>query len=440
MKFRIIAFLGLLGFSFALAACSLAEDITPPPGYQYSTPLPNLGQNTQTLEAAGTSTPEPISVVTVQATSLPKAGTISTAPVIILKGKVTNASGSPLATPLTANLYLYNTGSSTVDKTLSTEVLPTGEYQFDNVPADTKVTYFVMVESSGVTYASEPLTYDGMFQSRDLPVTIYDATDDLTQLSISQIHMQFDFSVNGQVQARMLYIVSNLGQKSVVVQSDNTKISFIQIPSGATNVQYELAQGGAALANATNGFALLPGADKQYAIIASFALPYITSLDLVQPFSIPVTSETVIVPVGVRIRSDQLVDAGIQNFQGTDYHLYQGGVLATGSTLAFTISGKPGDTTSSTTNRQTAILIGIGGVGILLIGAGIFLFRRDRARISQRAEIAGVTAGAGSLNEDQDSIMDAIIALDDQYKSGCISRETYDKRREELKKKLKELI
>ncbi len=326
-----------------------------------------------------------------------------------------------------------------MDKTLSTAVLPTGEYQFDNVPGDTNVSYFVMVESSGVTFASQPVTYDGSFRTKDVPVTIYDTTEDLAQLSISQVHLQFDFSVNGQVGASMLYIISDLGNKSVVVQSDGSHIPFIQIPAGATNVKYELAQGGDVLANATNGFAFLPGADKQYGIVASFSLPYSKSLDLVQPFSIPVSSETVIVPVGVRVRSDQLTDVGIQNFQGTDYHLYQGGMLATGTSLALTISGKPGDT-GPAFSQQTAILIGIGAAGILLIAAGIFLYLRARRRISGQGDLAFAQAGAAAPADDQESIMDAIIALDDQYKAGSISREVYAKRRQALKERLRKLV
>ncbi len=45
-----------------------------------------------------------------------------------------------------------------------------------------------------------------------------------------------------------------------------------------------------------------------------------------------------------------------------------------------------------------------------------------------------------SADDDRDTIIDAIIALDDQYKGGCIAKEAYIKRREELKKRLKGLI
>jgi len=357
-------------------------------------------------------------------------------------GRVTNASDTPLTGNLTATLFLYNSGSNTMEQTLTSVVQPTGQYQFTSVPADAKTTYFVMVEYSGVSFTSDPVTYDGTVTTYSMPIIIYDVTDDLNSLSLNQVHMQFDFSVGGKVQVRMLYIVINPGPKSVIVPSDGTSIPFIQIPVGASEVQYEVAQGSAPLVNATNGFAMLPGADKQYGIFATFSFPYSNSLKLTQSFSLPVTSETIIVPVGVRVRSSQLKDAGTQAFQGITYQLYQGSSLASGSTLALTISGKPGDSVGFSLSRQTGILIGIGVMGILLIGLGIFLYLRDRARLKQEddEEISEEIIGTDALGNDRDTIMDAIIALDEQYKAGEISREAYEKRRDELKGRLKELV
>ena len=435
------SFIGLISLGLVLSACSLAEDITPPPGYQNNTPVPALEQGSPSPEATATFTPAASSSSPIPATTSAAAASASPSTGITLKGKVTNASsGSLPTTPLTANLYLYDTGTTGIDKTLIAQVAPTGEYRFDDVPASLKVTYYVMVDYSGVTYVSDGITYDGTFTSKDLPITIYDSTDDLTQLSSSQVHMQFSFPAAGQVQARMLYVISNLGKKTVMVQTDGTHIPFIEIPSGATDVQYELAQGGSPLARAKNGFALLPGADKQYGLIATFNLPYTGNrVAMTQPFSLPISSETVLVPVGVRVNSKQLSDVGVQSVDGTDYHLYQGGGLASGGTLSFTVLGKPGASTFSL-NQQTTILLILLGVGLILIGAGIFLLRRNQGRKPQPAQASEVSSGIADMSEDRDAVIDAIIALDDQYKGSCITKEVYNKRRDELKKKLKELI
>jgi hypothetical protein len=46
----------------------------------------------------------------------------------------------------------------------------------------------------------------------------------------------------------------------------------------------------------------------------------------------------------------------------------------------------------------------------------------------------------GADSESAESLMDAIIALDDLYRSGQLPEEAYQQRRAELKAKLKELL
>ncbi len=341
MSVRVFA---LIAFTFLISACSLAEDITPPPGYQ-PTVQQSLPEPTATVEPFLTETP--FSSTRENTSSTESTAPTTGSPIITLQGTVANASGAALTAPLTANLYLYNTNSSTVDQALETEVTTTGRYWFDSVPADPHTTYFVMVEFEGVTYSSDPGTYDGNAGSLDLPITIYNSTSEMDSLSIMQVHIQFDFVSDTDVQVQTLYVLTNNGQKSITVTSDGTDIPFLGVPAGAQDVKYDLAQGGAAITTAVNGFALLPGAEKQYGIITTFSLPYKNQMELSQPFSLPVDSETIIVPQGVQVKSDQLQDAGTQTFQGASYHLYQGGNLATGSNLIFTLSGRPGEAAGS---------------------------------------------------------------------------------------------
>ena len=170
-----------------------------------------------------------------------------------------------------------------------------------------------------------------------------------------------------------------------------------------------------------------------------------TRLVFSQPFSLPVSSATVIVPEGVKVKSDQLTDGGTQASTGTTaatYHLYQSGSLASGSTLTLTISGMPGDKVWFRPRPAHMVMIGVGALGLILIGLGIFLFLRDRKTQKAGRGIRREDEEEGdedSLGDDRESIMDAIIALDDQYKAGDISKEAYEKRRDELKDRLKNL-
>jgi hypothetical protein len=480
MKFRSYIFIILL--SFSLAACSLAEDITPPPNYVaptiQPTIIPTLALTQTPIPPAATETPVPTSTVATNSStvSVPNgpgtpsveasptaqssgastpAATSATTPLAevsptaqvsqaTVSGTVTVASGATLPSGTIATLLVYDSSVGNVTLTLTTPIQPDGKYEFTNVPADTNTVFLVTVDYSGVVYDSTPLNFTLTSSQFDLPLTVYEITTDQNVLTITQAHLQFDFSTAGTVQVMVLYVISNPGTTAVTVASDGTNVPFIQIPAGAQSVNFQLAQSSSPLMSATNGFALLPGANLQYGIIATYNLPYTNKLDFSQPFSLPVSSATIIVPEGVKVTSDQLTDAGTQGSTGTTYHLYSGSSLASGSTLNLTVSGMPGDKTSSgfVLNQHTWLLIGVGALGVVLIGLGIFLFLRDRRLKKLEDELGDEDEGDkdDSLGEDREGIMDAIITLDDQFKTGDISQEAYEKRRNELKDRLKNLI
>ena len=203
-------------------------------------------------------------------------------------------------------------------------------------------------------------------------------------------------------------------------------------------MQFKLANGSAPLMSTDNGFAIVPAVGKQYGIIAVYNLAYNRSLAFSHTISLPAASVAVFIPEGVRLSSKQLTDGGTQAYQNQTYHLYEVKNLASGSVLSLTLSGKPGTpSTGFSLTGQTGLLIGLGALGLVLIGVGIFLFLRDRNRPIEEDDIEN---DADALGDDQEAIMDAIITLDDQFKAGEISKEAYEERRAELKSRLKELV
>ncbi len=478
MKFRLSILVILL--SLSLGACSLAEDITPPPNYTSPTPLavtipatetPVPTEIPATSTAASTVVPTNPGTASVTKSSITSSGTVSptaqsgtgtipggteaTTPLAevsptvqpsmaAVSGTVTVASGAAIPDGTIATLLVYDSSVGQVTHTLTSPIQPDGKYEFSNVPADTNTVFLVTVDYSGVTYDSAPENFKGTVSTFDMPITVYETSTDLNVLTITQAHLQFDFSTAGTVQVMVLYVISNPGNNAITVTSDGTSVPFIQIPAGAQSVNYQLAQSSSPLMSAANGFALLPGANLQYGIIATFNLPYTNKLVLSQPFSLPVSSATIIVPEGVKVISDQLTDAGTQGSTGTTYHLYSGSSLASGSTLTLTVSGMPGaqTTTGFVLDQHTWLLIGVGALGVVLIGLGVFLFLRDR-KLKKLEDELGDEDEEGeedALGEDREGIMDAIITLDDQYKAGDISQEAYEKRRGELKDRLKNLV
>jgi hypothetical protein len=304
--------------------------------------------------------------------------------------------------------------------------------------------FLIITNYGGVEYQSDPVIVKDGTTKYSIPITIYDKTNDFNVLTVDQVHLKFDLSSQNVIQVTELYIVTNPGKQVVVVSSDGSTIPFLQVPAGAGSVQYQLAQGSAQLLNVTGGFALLPGADKQYGFLVSFSMPYSKSLKYDQLFTLPVSSLTVFVPQGMHLSGEQLTAAGPQTIQSQTYLMYQSNKMAAGSSLSLALSGKPGASTGFNFDRQTIVLICIGVVGILLIGVGIYLYMRDRSRLlkeeRQAQEEQGGQIEEDALGEDRDDIMDAMIALDEQYKAGEILKDAYEKRRMELKERLKGIL
>jgi hypothetical protein len=167
-------------------------------------------------------------------------------------------------------------------------------------------------------------------------------------------------------------------------------------------------------------------------------LPYDKKLALSIPFKVSVSSGSLLVPEGLVVKGDQLTPAGTRDMgTGGTFQIFQYTDLKVGDTLDFTVSGAPKQTGTTATGADSNrnLLIGVGVLGVVLVLAGVFLFVRDRRREEMEDE-----EFEEASDEDADALMDAIIALDDQFRAGNISEEAYRQRRAELKARLKEKL
>jgi hypothetical protein len=219
------------------------------------------------------------------------------------------------------------------------------------------------------------------------------------------------------------------------------------LPENAQGVGFDVAQGSATFMSVEGGFAILPSPD-QYGLVAFFTLSYEKKLEVAQPFVLAPASASLFVPEGFKLTGDQLTDAGIQVIQDANFQTYSAQGMAASSSLAFTVTGNPKSSTATTTTSittQTSLIIGLGGLGLVLILVGLYLFFRDRARRAEFDEDDELEEGEeeeteDALGDNPDSLTDAIIALDDQFKAGSIAKEAYEKRRARLKARLKDLL
>jgi len=449
MKFRPILTFTLL--ALVLSACSLAEDITPPPNYQ--SPI------SPTIESsAPTSTPEPAAVIgatplpetTPGAAAAPVSGSETpTAIAGTISGKVSNGSGGSVPVDLKVVLHIFEHDAANSQfnevSTQESAVSADGIYSFANVSMPASQVFRVSVDYADTTYESEAIVSKVGQSAYDLPIILYDTTTDASALVADQAHILLDYTKPDVIQVIEFYIISNPGVKTVIAAQKGESIVKVSLPKGYANLQFQDGQLGGRYLQTSNGFgdtaSVAPG-KEQYQLVFAFDLPYSANFEFTQPFPLNASAVSFLVSEGVKAEGQNLTDGGVKDMGngGVKYQLYTAGSIKTGESLKVTVSGKPGQTTSAApadgNNSTQNIIIGVGAFGLALVLAGAWLFWRDRKRITSEDDEILDDQGLEEA-ENTDEILDAIIALDDQHNAGNIADEAYKQRRAELKEKLK---
>lgn len=433
LKYGLLMALPILALGL-LSGCSLSSDITPPPGLPTLPPAPVVADTAAARPAADT----PAAI-----------GTASTAAVTVtvdVSGTVTN--GTPnSAVPADLQVFLQTFGPNTTDvnniSTFSTTLSAGGTFAFEAVPVQTGGQLVVSASYQNVVYNSQPATLAANQTKLNLPLTVYETTADASQVSVEQMHVFLDFA-SGQVTVGELYILSNGGNRTVVNAQGSTQYV---LPAGATNLNVQGETQGTDYILTTQGFAevtpLAPG-NSSGQILFTFNLPYSGQLSFEQKLLYPVKAAGVLLPdVGVKLQSSQMQSQGTQSVQGSPYLLYgTGSSLTPGSVLAFQLSGQLGSGSSTSGAAQPAggtaaaanprsIAVGVGVLGVVLLGIGVWVYRRQSRPAAAKPEDAV---------SDRENLLQAIADLDDAFEEEQMDAAVYARRRARLKAKLVEVM
>ncbi len=359
-----------------------------------------------------------------------------------VSGMLLNGSGGdvPAGATITLHGFEHSTDPNSMPEEVVTRTMETdasGAFTFEDVAYSDGRIFYAEANYQGIIFQSELAISEPGIEELVIPdITVYKNTTDSGGLVVEQLHLSFDMAVEGDVQVFELFTISNTSNEAYVFATDGISLPFMPLPEGATNVGLEISQNSAPLLPTDDDQFAIPPSEKYYSIIAFFNMPYDKSLELTQPLALPVSSALVIVPEGIKVKSDQLTDEGTQQTQqGFNVQMYSASGLSAGSPLEITLSGNVRSATA-VDNRQT-LLIGAGAFGVVLILAGVWMFLRDRGKPGD--EDFESTEGNEDEFESAEEVMDAIIALDDLHRAKKIPEEAYQVRREELKKRLQDL-
>jgi mono/diheme cytochrome c family protein len=373
----------------------------------------------------------PQAEVTPEATTVTGMGKVS--------GSIENQTGAELSSDTQVILRGYEHGGdmSTGPQeiiTLEGVVNPDGTFVFENVEVLENRIYLAEVIVDGLTYQSEFAVVEaGMTDVSLAPILVYPTTEDFSALKIESLQIFFDLANADTAQIFAVYSIVNASDKTVIIKMADEKIPFIAFPSGAEGLGYEAAQDSAPFMQTDEGFAM-PPSEKPYGLIAYASIPKTKEIVISQIALLPIGGITVLIPEGVKVEGKTLTDGGAQAMDTMNFHVYTASGLDKNESIDFTLTGAPETITVNPDITQNKnLLIGIGAFGVVLILAGAWMFMRDR----KREEEVEVDEEEDNEFDDPESLMDAIIALDDLHRAGKIPDEAYQQRRSELKDALK---
>ncbi len=380
-----------------------------------------------------------------------------------ITGRVINGTGGELPEGLTIQLEGYDqdlmSGGFNKTFTIETPLEADGSYLFEDIEMPEGRAFLTLIIDNGVTHSSQPNFVTEGSTELDLPITYYESSTDASKLSVERLHIFFEPpNIEAEItQIVEVFVISNPTLYVIVPEEGQAVIEFV-LPEGAMNIQFEDSVFGERYTETADGFGdtdpILPGMGR-HEVVVFFEMPYEKAflsgnkLSFAQKITHPIDSAIIMSPQGLKIESDLLQDSGEREAQGLIYNTYSSQPLPIGATLEMEISGKVSasiaNATGRETNSQQNIIYGALALGLVLIGAGAWLYMRGRNEDDDYEDDDYDDDYEDDDDDeiefdDADKLMDSIIALDDAYRAGDISEDVYKKRRAALKKQLKELV
>jgi hypothetical protein len=318
---------------------------------------------------------------------------------------------------------------------------------FENVDMPEGRIFMVSTEYSQATYTSDIAVAQPDTDALSLPVTIFETTTDTGRLVIDRLHLFLESASPETLRVTELYLISNPGDQVVIAEKEGQPVVHYSLPEGATNLQFQAGTSGNQFVETDEGFGDtrgIPPGMGQYQVMFAYELAYERKLELKRDLSIPVSAMVVMMPeMGLKVRSDMLQDDGPRDIQGETFQLYTGEGLPAGQQLDLTLTGS-----LQGSGAAGAAALDIGSMGELAAGVlafggalalvGVRLFRRGGA-VGEEERLEEFETGVEDY-PDRESILDAILALDDLYTSGELPEKAYRQRRAELKDHLRKMM
>ncbi len=385
-------------------------------------PLTALAQADQPAQPAATEEPVGASIVT-------------------LTGTITNGtSGGAVPADMLVTLRVIN--PQMAETNIETTAGADGAFSFADVTILPDHAYVATVDYGDAVFASPLLRGDQVTSASELPIIIYEFTDDPAVLAIDALQSQVAVSLN-EMQVLELYRFINSGDRAYRA-ADGGSVR-VNIPEGAQLVD----MGSTRFLPSEDGTQMidtapvLPG--DPHTLHVLYTLPYGGAATVSHTVEVPLLNgfQVVIDTPGLTVTGD-----GIEPLGGGSAGMAFGvsASMPAGATVSYTVSGVPEaaptvvpaqtattpTTTASTIPAVPTLSIVLMLLGGVCVGIAAVLFFRERRR---PAAAAPQSAADPRVN----ALVQQIAELDVAFQAGTISQTDYDTQRNALKSQLMSL-
>ncbi len=367
-------------------------------------------------------------------TPLPQTGEIS------VVGEVINGTGdgvAPESLPVTLHLFSEMEEIETYTGALSAG----STFHFDGLAPQAGDILVARVTYQDVTYSSEFATFEPGQQEIELPVTIYETTDDPAAIQITQMHA-FISEAGNLIQVDEYCMVGNMGDRTYVGVEDaetgqRVTLNF-SLPDGAQDLRFDDVDAQDRFLERAGGFGdtePIPPGNATVEVRYSYQLPYREGMLVERVFEAPVASVVMLVSAeGLALEGAGVVSGGAMDTQMGTALSYTAGPLAAGEPLAFAVvaqsqTAMPPDSAASGSPsgpRNATREISIGLVALAVAAAMIFWIWQ--------------APPPDSIPPQARPLVEAIAALDADFEAGRVKAGAYHKKRGSFKQRLRALF
>ncbi|MDX2161878.1 MAG: c-type cytochrome [bacterium] len=374
-----------------------------------------------------------------------------------ISGRVVNATNGGQV-PAAGDVTLFAFLPESEPLQLTTPIDAAGAFTFDNIPlqADGQyVTTFVYRDRVFTSPLTTPMAGAVVF---NLPVTIYELTEDPSVIQVAGLVTQAN-AIGENLEVVQIFSLRNTSDRafstSEIAQNGQPISVVLSLPPGAvvtglggSQQRYVVLPEEYLILDTAP---VLPGEDHIVQVV--YLVPYGGSAIIEQPLNYAVNGNVrlLVRPLETRVQSDQLPPLGTETIGSTQYQAYGGLLdLQAGDVIRFDVSGGALSATQRSggliASNNLPLIIGIGILGeIVLIAALYAWYRQRRARRgvagAAGADLSAIPTGKSPGDPAMiDALIRQIAELDAAHEKGDLPTEAYQQQRNALKARLADLM